>query len=110
MSYFFFSCDGDHRDLHVLTHSFQTRRSAELLPVGAVAAAAVGAVLEPTLLRPFYKRPEEYQLLVTFGLLKIGRAHVCTPVTNAPLVCRLLLDHTHAVVCFKNHQHRRTTG
>jgi branched-chain amino acid transport system permease protein len=42
-----------------------------LLPVGAVAAAAVGAVLEPTLLRPFYKRPEEYQLLVTFGLLMI---------------------------------------
>src|SRR3546814_20485547 len=22
----------------------------------------------------------------------IGRAHVCTPVTNAPLVCRLLLE------------------
>jgi len=42
-----------------------------LLPVGAIAAAAVGAVLEPTLLRPFYKRPEEYQLLVTFGLLMI---------------------------------------
>ncbi|MGH8635462.1 MAG: branched-chain amino acid ABC transporter permease [Burkholderiales bacterium] len=42
-----------------------------LLPTGAIAAAAVGAVLEPTLLRPFYKRPEEYQLLVTFGLLMI---------------------------------------
>jgi branched-chain amino acid transport system permease protein len=42
-----------------------------LLPVGAFAAAAVGAVLEPTLLRPFYKRAEEYQLLVTFGLLMI---------------------------------------
>jgi branched-chain amino acid transport system permease protein len=42
-----------------------------LLPVGAIAAAAVGAALEPTLLRPFYKRPEEYQLLVTFGLLMI---------------------------------------
>jgi len=42
-----------------------------LLPAGAIAAAAVGAVLEPTLLRPFYKRPEEYQLLVTFGLLMI---------------------------------------
>src|SRR3546814_4182335 len=31
---------------------------------------------------------------------KIGRAHVCTPVTNAPLVCRLQLEqkketHTH---------------
>lgn len=42
-----------------------------LLPAGAIAAAAVGAILEPTLLRPFYKRPEEYQLLVTFGLLMI---------------------------------------
>src|SRR3546814_1370187 len=29
----------------------------------------------------------------------IGRAHVCTPVTNAQLVCRLLLDKTHK----KNH-------
>jgi branched-chain amino acid transport system permease protein len=42
-----------------------------LLPTGALAAAAVGAVLEPTLLRPFYRRAEEYQLLVTFGLLMI---------------------------------------
>src|SRR5581483_5605055 len=42
-----------------------------LLPVGAVAAAGLGAVLEPTLLRPFYRRAEEYQLLVTFGLLMI---------------------------------------
>ncbi len=39
-----------------------------VLIAGALVAAAVGAVLEPTLLRPFYKRPEEYQLLVTFGL------------------------------------------
>jgi len=42
-----------------------------LLPAGAVATAALGAVLEPTLLRPFYRRAEEYQLLVTFGLLMI---------------------------------------
>jgi branched-chain amino acid transport system permease protein len=42
-----------------------------LLPAGALVSAAVGAVLEPTLLRPFYKRAEEYQLLVTFGLLMI---------------------------------------
>jgi branched-chain amino acid transport system permease protein len=38
------------------------------LAAGAVAAAALGAVLEPSLLRPLYKRPEEYQLLITFGL------------------------------------------
>ena len=44
---------------------------ALLLPAGAVAAALLGALLEPTLLRPFYRRPEEYQLLVTFGLLMI---------------------------------------
>jgi branched-chain amino acid transport system permease protein len=42
-----------------------------LLPAGAVGAAVLGAILEPTLLRPFYRRPEEYQLLVTFGLLMI---------------------------------------
>jgi branched-chain amino acid transport system permease protein len=42
-----------------------------LVPVGALGAALLGALLEPTLLRPFYKRAEEYQLLVTFGLLMI---------------------------------------
>ena len=42
-----------------------------LLPVGAIAAGAAGAIIEGTLLRPFYKRPEEYQLLMTFGLLMI---------------------------------------
>jgi branched-chain amino acid transport system permease protein len=42
-----------------------------LLPVGALVVGVVGAVIEPTLLRPLYKRPEEYQLLVTFGLLLI---------------------------------------
>jgi branched-chain amino acid transport system permease protein len=42
-----------------------------LLPLGALGAALVGAILEPTLLRPFYRRPEEYQLLVTFGVLMI---------------------------------------
>src|SRR3546814_7611010 len=26
------------------------------------------------------------------ALPQIGRAHVCTPVTNAPIVCRLLLE------------------
>jgi len=42
-----------------------------VLPLGAFAAAGLGALVEPTLLRPFYKRAEEYQLLVTFGLLLI---------------------------------------
>lgn len=42
-----------------------------LLLAGAVAAAVAGAIIEPTLLRPLYKRAEEYQLLITFGLLLI---------------------------------------
>ena len=41
------------------------------LAAGAVAAAGLGAVLEPTLLRPLCRRAEEYQLLITFGLLLI---------------------------------------
>ncbi|MSO67947.1 MAG: branched-chain amino acid ABC transporter permease [Pseudolabrys sp.] len=42
-----------------------------LLPVGAGVVALAGFVIEPLLLRPFYRRAEEYQLLVTFGLLLI---------------------------------------
>jgi branched-chain amino acid transport system permease protein len=42
-----------------------------LLPIGAFAVAAAGAVIEPTLLRPLYRRPEEYVLLITFGLLMV---------------------------------------
>jgi branched-chain amino acid transport system permease protein len=42
-----------------------------LLLVGAGATAVAGAILEPTMLRPLYRRAEEYQLLITFGLLLI---------------------------------------
>jgi branched-chain amino acid transport system permease protein len=41
------------------------------IPIGAAAVALLGVVVEPLLLRPFYRRAEEYQLLVTFGLLLI---------------------------------------
>ena len=42
-----------------------------LMPIAALAVALIGIVIEPLLLRPFYRRAEEYQLLVTFGLLLI---------------------------------------
>src|SRR5262245_47572539 len=42
-----------------------------LIPLGAGLVALLGVVVEPLLLRPFYRRAEEYQLLVTFGLLLI---------------------------------------
>src|SRR3546814_1872959 len=45
---------------------------------------AIFGLLVPLLLRP--------------AILPIGSAHVCTPVTNAHLVCRLLLEqHTHPI-------------
>src|SRR3546814_11496769 len=34
--FFFFYCDGHHRDLHVLTHSFPPRRSSELRDADSV--------------------------------------------------------------------------
>ncbi len=42
-----------------------------LLPVAAATVAVVGIVIEPTLLRLFYDRAEEYQLLLTFGLFLV---------------------------------------
>src|SRR5438128_10594649 len=36
------------------------------LLLGAIAIALVVLAIEPTLIRPFYRRPEEYQLFVTF--------------------------------------------
>ena len=42
-----------------------------VIPIAALAVALIGIVIEPLLLRPFYRRAEEYQLLVTFGLLLI---------------------------------------
>src|SRR3546814_7973815 len=39
---------------------------------------------------------EQERLVQWFdGLAQIGRAHACTPVTHAPLVCHLLLDKKH---------------
>src|SRR3546814_7357395 len=42
--------------------------------------------------------------VVVDQFLEIGRAHVCTPVTNAHLVCRLLLEKNNST-----HENRYTT-
>src|SRR3546814_16056911 len=42
---FFFYCNGDHRNLHVLTHSFPTRRSSDLMG-GSDTMAFYGKYLE----------------------------------------------------------------
>ena len=63
-----------------------------LLPVGAGAVALIGLVIEPLLLRPFYRRAEEYQLLVTFGLLLILEDAVRFFWGGLPLTADALMD------------------
>jgi branched-chain amino acid transport system permease protein len=63
-----------------------------LLPIGAFAVAALGAVIEPTLLRPLYRRPEEYHLLVTFGLLMILEDVIKLLFGGTPLTAGLIMD------------------
>ena len=64
-----------------------------LLPIGAVVIALVGAAIEPTLLRPLYRRPEEYHLLVTFGLLMILEDVMKLLFGGTPLAAGEIIDH-----------------
>lgn len=64
-----------------------------LLPIGAIAIAAVGAAIEPTLLRPLYRRPEEYHLLITFGLLMIIEDAIKILFGGTPLSAGTIMDH-----------------
>jgi branched-chain amino acid transport system permease protein len=63
-----------------------------LLPFGAIAIAVVGSVIEPTLLRPLYRRPEEYHLLVTFGLLMILEDMMKLLFGGTPLEAGTIMD------------------
>jgi branched-subunit amino acid ABC-type transport system permease component len=63
-----------------------------LIPLGAAAVALIGAVIEPVLLRRFYTRAEEYQLLVTFGLLLILEDAVRFVWGGLPLTADALMD------------------
>src|SRR2546423_8983388 len=60
--------------------------------LGALAVAAIGIVIEPLLLRPFYRRAAEYQLLVTFGLLQILEDLMRLVWGGTPLSADTLMD------------------
>ena len=72
-----------------------------LLPVGALAVAGVGFAIEPTLIRPLYKRPEEYQLLVTFGLLLIFEDVMRFLFGGAPLTAGAVMDKMGSIPIFE---------
>ncbi|MBI3512615.1 MAG: branched-chain amino acid ABC transporter permease [Proteobacteria bacterium] len=63
-----------------------------LLPVGAAAVVLIGIVIEPLLLRPIYRRAEEYQLLVTFGLVLILEDLIKLIWGGLPLTADTLMD------------------
>jgi branched-subunit amino acid ABC-type transport system permease component len=63
-----------------------------LLPLGAFAVALLGALIEPTLLRPLYRRPEEYVLLITFGLLMILEDVLKLVFGGTPLTAGSIMD------------------
>ncbi len=62
------------------------------LPLGAIAVAVIGLAIEPTLIRRFYRRPEEYQLLVTFGLLLVLEDTIHLVWGGAPRTANVLVD------------------
>src|SRR3989441_2741319 len=62
------------------------------LLLGAIAVAVVGLAIEPTLIRPFYRRQEEYQLLVTFGLLLVLEDVIRLLWGGTPLTASGLVD------------------
>ncbi len=63
-----------------------------MLPFGALVVMAVGFVIEPTLIRPLYKRPEEYQLLVTFALLLVFEDVMLFVFGGSPLTAGAVID------------------
>ena len=62
------------------------------LPLGAIVVALIGLAIEPTLLRRFYRRPEEYQLLVTFGLLLVLEDAIRLVWGGTPRTANVLVD------------------
>jgi branched-chain amino acid transport system permease protein len=63
-----------------------------MIPIAALAVALIGIVIEPLLLRPFYRRAEEYQLLVTFGLLLILEDLIRLVWGGLPLTADTVMD------------------
>jgi branched-chain amino acid transport system permease protein len=74
------------------TGGWQLAGQLLLMPIGAFAIALVGAVIEPTLLRPLYRRPEEYILLITFGLLMILEDAMKLIFGGTPLSAGTIMD------------------
>src|SRR3546814_3519072 len=100
---------GDQRDRHLHTPAFPQRRSCGL---GLFERASCPCEKASTSLSMPAARPVVPDSPPHRGPgraarhpgahSEIGRAHVCTPVTNAHLVCRLLLEKTKQTITHTN--------
>src|SRR3546814_3245979 len=69
------------------------------VPLGILMGAfkPIEAFFEPFVSFSCYPPASAFIPLLILWVGKIGRAHVCTPVTNAQLVCRPLFELTHII-------------
>src|SRR3546814_13098761 len=100
---FFFSLYGDHRDLHVLTHSFPTRRSSDLrnleLPIaemGLAIRAETRTGDTPQGKRRRQRRIPPHILLTTPESLALLLSYPDAPPLFAGLRC-VVVDELHAL-------------
>src|SRR5262249_41829557 len=63
-----------------------------LMPLGALSGALLRTVIQPLFVPPFYRRAEEYQLLVTFGLIQILEDSIRFIWGGTPLSADTLMD------------------
>src|SRR3546814_7178000 len=77
----------------------------ELSKAKFTAITGVNTLFNGLLNTPGFDRLDFSSLRLTLGGGKIGRAHVCTPVTNAHLVCRLLLAKKNHLIHQYHNQH-----
>src|SRR3546814_10313253 len=76
-----------------LNHSATCPRPAAITRERPAASETLPARPTARMTRLVPPRPSQAaRICATHALWEIGRAHVWTPVTNAQLVCRLLLD------------------
>src|SRR3546814_8324404 len=88
------SCEAsvDHPQPHTGARAVRAIGVAAALVLALVRLAAALVKAHRRFLADHRALRERIHPVAARARLKIGRAHVCTPVTNAHLVCRLLLE------------------